>query len=205
MGEDQLVHFCLFGKSTTPRPLSRTIAHACQIASSSTSPLQGKLSQIFSPRVIIFVSTIITAFGSVIAGFAQTFEGFIAGRVVTGIGGAGIYTVSMIIVLEFAGQKRRGLFVGTLNAGFTIGVAIGASLAGALLPSVGWRALFWMQAPLAVAAGFTLFLCIPRDLMANKLVATGNTTLQRLANIDYFGAASLVRSSLFECNLGILT
>lgn len=47
-------------------------------------------------------------------------------------------TVSFILVLELTGKKRRGLFIGLVNAGFTTGVSFGAVVAGALLPVTGW-------------------------------------------------------------------
>jgi MFS family permease len=47
-------------------------------------------------------------------------------------------TISFILVLELSGKKRRGLFLGLVNAGFTTGVALGAVVAGALLPVTGW-------------------------------------------------------------------
>jgi MFS family permease len=73
-----------------------------------------------------------------VAGQARTFRGFIAGRILSGVGGAGIMTLSLILVLELAGQKRRGLFLGLVNAGFTTGVSLGAVIAGALVSVMGW-------------------------------------------------------------------
>jgi MFS family permease len=55
-----------------------------------------------------------------------------------GLGGAGIFTISMILVLQLASDKRRGLFIGLINAGYTAGVAMGAVIAGALAPKIGW-------------------------------------------------------------------
>ena len=55
-----------------------------------------------------------------------------------GVGAAGVMTVATILVLEAASQKRRGLFIGCLNSGFTAGVALGAVVAGQLLPLIGW-------------------------------------------------------------------
>lgn len=161
-----------------------------QIAMSSTSPLSGKLSQIFSPRVCIFVSSIILACGALVAAFANDFVGFIAGRILTGVGAAGIFTISIIIVLELTGPKRRGLFIGLLNSGYTVGVAAGATAAGALLPHTGWRALFWMQAPVALLGGTILLFSIPHDFTAGK--QDGTSVAVRLAKIDYLGAITLV-------------
>lgn len=47
-------------------------------------------------------------------------------------------TIALILVLELSSKKKRGLFVGLVNAGFTTGVSFGAVLAGALLPVTGW-------------------------------------------------------------------
>lgn len=138
------------------------------------------------------MATIILAFGVLIASWAETFAVFIAGRIVTGIGAAGILTVSMIIVLELAGPKQRGIMMGLLNSGFTVGVALGATFAGALLPKVGWRALFWMQAPISVVAGTILLFAIPHDFTTGKKQDPSHSILTRLATLDYLGAVTLV-------------
>lgn len=46
--------------------------------------------------------------------------------------------IAFILVLELAGKKRRGLFIGLLNTGFTMGVSFGAVIFGALLVRTGW-------------------------------------------------------------------
>ncbi|KAK5131870.1 hypothetical protein LTR08_000537 [Meristemomyces frigidus] len=164
------------------------------IAMSALSPLNGKLSSVFSPRICIFASTIILAVGAVLCSLAETFEAFVAGRVITGMGASGIFTISIIIVLELTGSKRRGVAIGLLNSGYTFGVAVGATAAGALLPRVGWRALFWAQAPISIIGGTVLLFSIPHDFTAGKKDTSGHTTLKRLANLDYIGAVTLTTS-----------
>lgn len=85
--------------------------------------------------------------------------------------------------------------IGLLNSGFTVGVALGATAAGALLSSTGWRALFWMQAPIALLGGCILFACIPHDFTAGKQDTSGDSIYVRLGRLDYFGAVALVRHS----------
>ncbi|GAB7365160.1 hypothetical protein MBLNU230_g6247t1 [Neophaeotheca triangularis] len=164
------------------------------IAMSALSPLYGKVSTVFSPRACIFFSSTIVAVGVLLSSVAASFETFIAGRAITGAGSAGIFTVSIIIVLELTGSKRRGLGIGMLNSGYTVGVAVGATAAGALLPHVGWRALFWMQAPVSVFAGAILFFSIPHDFTAGKKDTSGFSTLKRLIRLDYTGAMTLTAS-----------
>ncbi|WPH00117.1 Hypothetical protein R9X50_00294000 [Acrodontium crateriforme] len=167
------------------------------IAMAALSPLNGKLSSVFSPRICVFVSTLILAVGAIVTSAANTFEVFITGRAITGVGASGIYIVSMILALEITGPKGRGLAIGLLNSGYTIGVAIGATLAGALLPLTGWRALFYLQAPVSVVSGIALLIAIPRNLNSSQKEDDSNvTTLQKLSTLDYFGALSLTGSIL---------
>ncbi|KAK5018212.1 hypothetical protein LTR39_001111 [Cryomyces antarcticus] len=161
---------------------------------SSIAPLAGRLSQLFSPRLCIFVSTVIFSIGSLIAAFAAGLPVFLLGRAMAGVGAAGVFTISIIIVLELTGSKRRGLFVGLLNTGYTIGVALGAIAAGGLLQHVGWRALFWMQSPMALMAGICLLFSIPTSFTAGKGNDGKYSMLQRIARIDYIGAVTLTSS-----------
>ena len=166
------------------------------IAMSALGPVNGKLSSIFSPRICIFISSIILAIGSVLSGLAPTFRSFVTGRAIAGVGASGIFTVSIIIVLGICGAKRRGVGIGLLNSGYTIGVALGATAAGALLPKIGWRPLFWLQAPIAVVGGLALLVAIPSNFTATTTTDDGleapQGTRKRLRQLDYLGALTLV-------------
>lgn len=76
--------------------------------------------------------------GGLVASQAHSFLAFITGRAISGVGAAGILTISIILVLELTGKKRRGLFIGLVNAGYTSGVALGAVIAGGLVEYTGW-------------------------------------------------------------------
>jgi MFS family permease len=84
------------------------------------------------------VSSVLFSIGGAVTSQAPSLKVFLMGRVISGIGGAGIMTISLILVLELSRKKRRGLFIGLVNTGFTTGVALGAVVAGALLPVTGW-------------------------------------------------------------------
>lgn len=121
------------------------------ISMASLAPLFGRLSTIFSPRNLVLPLGVCFAVGGVTTSQAQSFWAFIFGRVITGMGGAGIMTLSVIFVLELVSKKRRGVFIGLVNAGFTIGLSFGAVVYGALLPVIGW-----VRSPLS-----TFFLFFP--------------------------------------------
>ncbi|OHE95353.1 major facilitator superfamily transporter [Colletotrichum orchidophilum] len=161
------------------------------ISMASLAPLFGRLATIFSPRILVLWLGGFFAVGGVVTSQAPSFWVFIGGRILTGMGGAGIMTLSVILVLELVGKKRRGVFVGLVNAGFTIGLSFGAVVFGALLPVIGWRALFGLQTPLGLLAGIGAFLSIPKSFSSDHKTR-GKSVLQKLAHIDYAGAFMLV-------------
>nr|POF12965.1 efflux pump fus6 [Quercus suber] len=176
------------------------------IATAALSPLTGKLASVFSPRTCIFVASLWIALGGIVTGLASSFEVFVLGRILTGIGAAGVMTISIIIVLELSGSKRRGAAIGLLNSGYTIGVAVGATAAGALVPVTGWRALFYLQSPAAVIGGTILFLAIPHDFTSGSQKPSAEdgasesagsskpSTAVLLSRLDYLGALTLTTS-----------
>ncbi len=118
------------------------------IAMSSFAPIMGRLSQIFPPRSLVVFASVLLSVGGLVTGVATNFEVFVVGRIISGIGGAGMMTLSLILVLELTGPRRRGLFIGLVNTGYTVGVSLGAVVAGALLSVVGWvSTLSFTQTP----------------------------------------------------------
>lgn len=164
------------------------------IAITSITPIAGRLCIIFSPRVYLFVSTIVSALGLLITSQARSLGMFLAGRIVGGIGSAAITPVAFILVTELVSQRRRGLFFGCINTGYTAGVACGAIIAGALEPVIGWRAVFWAQAPLSLTAALVAFFAIPHPSGNATTTAHKITLVEKLSQIDYFGVITLITS-----------
>ena len=104
----------------------------------SLSPLSGRLSQTFSVRNCVFVSTLIFSLGAFLTSRAVDLATFLLGRALTGVGAAGIMPLSIILVIELTSKRRRGLFIGLVNSGYTVGVSLGAVIAGALVGPMGW-------------------------------------------------------------------
>ncbi|KAG9251752.1 major facilitator superfamily domain-containing protein [Emericellopsis atlantica] len=169
------------------------------IAMSSLAPLAGKLAAVFSPRSLIIPVAMLVAIGTIISAHALSFEAFVLGRVVTGMGGAGVLTLAIILMLDLTSKKTRGVALGMVNAGFSIGVSLGGIVYGAVLPAVGWRALFWLQSPVAVLAGTMLFLSLPASFTKPSEISV----FRRLRRIDYLGAVLLILTIvLFLFGLG---
>ncbi|KAF1851337.1 MFS general substrate transporter [Cucurbitaria berberidis CBS 394.84] len=161
------------------------------IAMSSIAPLMGRLSQVFSPRLCMSFSTLFITIGTAITATAMSFEHFIVGRVVTGAGGGGIFIVASIMAIQMTSPKRRGLYMGLANTGMTVGVSLGAVIAGALEPKVGWKPLFGIQAPLSLLCGIGLLLSIPSSHTSKNAKYIGLSIRDKLVRIDYSGALLL--------------
>ncbi|ROT41436.1 MFS general substrate transporter [Sodiomyces alkalinus F11] len=166
------------------------------IATSALSPLSGRLATIFSPRTLVLPIGLFFAAGGLVTSLARSFAVFILGRVLTGVGAAAVMTLSVVLVLELVSKKRRGIFVGLLNCGFTIGLATGAVVYGALLPAIGWRPIFGVQSPVALVASLGLYFSVPRTLSPkqpkNDDGSFQSSLKEKLARIDYLGASIMV-------------
>ncbi|BDD64374.1 hypothetical protein MPDQ_000346 [Monascus purpureus] len=161
------------------------------IAMSSITPLAGRLSLIFTPRVFVFFSSLVLSLGLFITALARNITLFLLGRAVSGCGCGGLMSTSIILVLDLASKRRRGLCFGMINSGYTIGVASGAVLAGLLTPAYGWRCIFWVQAPVALVLAPLLFMAIPSHPHRSSNHGGTRSLLQNLARIDYGGALAL--------------
>ncbi|KAH7138658.1 major facilitator superfamily domain-containing protein [Dendryphion nanum] len=159
---------------------------------SSLAPLMGRLSQVFSPRVCLFVCTIIICVGSIITSTSVSFAMFVIGRAITGAGAAGVLVIAAIIAIQMTSAKKRGIYLGLINTGMTVGVSLGAVIAGALEPKIGWKPLFGIQAPLSLLAGFALLMGIPANYGPKKNEYTTLSVRQKFARIDYAGCVLLI-------------
>jgi len=158
---------------------------------SSLAPLMGRLSQVFSGRLCMFFSTMLISIGTLVTGLSTSFKMFLVGRALTGAGGGGIFIVASIIVIQMTSPKRRGLYIGLVNTGMTVGVSLGAVIAGALEPKIGWKPLFWIQSPISLLAGISLLLSIPSDYSKENQYSDMSLG-QKMRRIDYSGILLLI-------------
>lgn len=167
------------------------------ISMSCFGPIIGRLAgTIFSPRVLIAVASIIFALGGLLTAASTSFAILVVGRVVCGMGGAGILTLAIILVIQLASDKRRGILVGLVNVGFTIGLSLGAVVFGAAVPSMGWRVLFGAQAPISLLAGTGVLFSLPTDFQADVGPEDTRSMWEKLGKVDYLGAFLMVSQPL---------
>jgi MFS family permease len=113
----------------------------------SLQPTMGKLYS-FLPVKSLFIAAMITfEAGSVLCASAPSSNIFIMGRVISGVGAAGIYAGGMIIIMTAVPLKRISVYLATLSSMWALAALIGPPLGGAFTDShkLTWRFCFWIN------------------------------------------------------------
>lgn len=96
-------------------------------------------------RVRTVVATIILfSVGTAILGATQNFEQFALFRFLASVGLGAVYVVSNTLMAEYVPTERRTTILGSLQAGWSVGYVVATLLAGWILPTYGWRWLFYI-------------------------------------------------------------
>jgi EmrB/QacA subfamily drug resistance transporter len=154
---------------------------ATLLASTASTPIWGKLADLFSKKLLIQLSIVIFIVGSMLAGLAQSVDTLIAWRVLQGLGLGGLQALVQIAMAAMISPRERGRYSGLLGGVMAVATVGGPLLGGLLVDTswLGWRWCFYVGVPFAAVALFLL----QRTL---HLPVT-----RRVVHIDYLGAAFL--------------
>ncbi|MFD0269716.1 MDR family MFS transporter [Streptomyces sp. NPDC127106] len=130
------------------------VVTATLLSMTAATPLWGKLSDLFSKKLLVQASLVIYVLGSVVAGMAQNTETLIACRVVQGIGVGGLSALAQIVMAALVSPRERGRYSGYLGAVFAVATVGGPLLGGVITDTewLGWRWCFYVGVPFAVIA-----------------------------------------------------
>ncbi|MGB8939421.1 MAG: MFS transporter [Streptomyces sp.] len=130
------------------------VVTASLLAMTATTPLWGKLSDLFSKKALVQIALIIYVGGSIVAGLSQSPEMLIACRVVQGIGVGGLSALAQIVMAAMISPRERGRYSGYLGATFAVATVGGPLLGGVITDTswLGWRWCFYVGVPFAIIA-----------------------------------------------------
>lgn len=130
------------------------VVTASLLAMTATTPLWGKLSDLFSKKLLVQVALVIYVAGSVVAGLSQNTGMLIACRVVQGIGVGGLSALAQIVMAAMISPRERGRYSGYLGATFAVATVGGPLLGGVITDTdwLGWRWCFYVGVPFAIIA-----------------------------------------------------
>jgi EmrB/QacA subfamily drug resistance transporter len=157
------------------------VVTATLLATTVTTPIWGKLSDLFSKKLLVQLALVIFVASSAVAGLSQTPGMLIACRVFQGIGAGGLTALAQVVMAAMIAPRERGRYSGYLGATFALATVGGPLIGGVLVDTswLGWRWCFYVGVPFAAAAIIVLqkTLHLP--------------TIKRVAKIDYWGATLL--------------
>ncbi|MEA2124502.1 MAG: hypothetical protein QOI80_1284 [Solirubrobacteraceae bacterium] len=153
------------------------IVTATLLALTVSTPVWGKLADLFDRKLLVQTGLGIYVLGSALAGLAPTSGWLIACRAIQGIGVGGLTALVQVILSDLVSPRERGRYSGYLGAVFGLGTVAGPLLGGVITDSIGWRWCFYVNVPFAIVALVVLqrTLHLPRR--------------RRPVQLDYAGAA----------------
>src|ERR1051326_6877217 len=104
----------------------------------------GLLADRFGRRVPLMANVIFFSVIELLCGFSPNYTFFFVLRTLYGIGMGGEWGVGASLAMEMAPPRWRGLLSGILQSGYSIGYFLAAIAARFVLPTLGWRAMFWV-------------------------------------------------------------
>lgn len=107
--------------------------------------IAGQLSDRIGRVKVTIMSLMIFSVFTALLGFTQTYWQFAVIRFLSGFGIAALYSIGTLLVAEYVPTSMRGMILGTLQAGWSIGYICASLLSAAVLPNYGWRPLFIMS------------------------------------------------------------
>jgi len=110
----------------------------------------GRIGDIVGHRLVLLVGISLFTLASILCGVAPTLWILMGGRVVQGIGAAILMALTVALVRETVPKEKTGSAMGLLGTMSAIGTALGPSLGGVLIAGPGWRAIFFIMAPLGI-------------------------------------------------------
>jgi EmrB/QacA subfamily drug resistance transporter len=162
------------------------VTTAYLITSTITTPIYGKLGDIYGRKKLFMFAISVFILGSVLCTFATSMYELAAFRAFQGLGAGGLFTLVLAIIGDIVSPRERakytGYFMATFGTSSVLGPVIGGFFAGQgeILGVTGWRWVFLVNVPVGIAALVVVF----------RTLHLSHTP--RTVRIDWWGAAALV-------------
>jgi EmrB/QacA subfamily drug resistance transporter len=164
---------------------------AYMLASTTTVPLYGKLSDIYGRRKLYLLAMVLFLVGSILSGQAQTMTQLILARALQGLGAGGVMPLAFILIGEMFTLEQRAKMQGLFSGVWGVSSVAGPLLGGFIVDNLTWHWVFYVN--------------IVPGLLAAALVGFGwRDQIQRQGRsvVDYAGAA-LLSAAVVSLLLGL--
>ena len=156
------------------------VVTAYLLTTTASTPLYGKLSDIYGRRLMFQSAIVIFVLGSVLCGLSQNMLQLILFRGIQGIGAGGLMAMAFAIIGDIVSPRERGRYTGYLGAVFAVASVAGPLLGGFFVDNLTWRWVFYVNVPIGIVA-----LVITSSVLRLPFARQNH-------EIDFVGAALLV-------------
>src|SRR4051794_37884125 len=158
---------------------------ATLLTMTASTPVWGKLSDLFSKKVLVQTALVIFSIGSLAAGLAPNMGALIAARAFQGLGVGSLTALVQVVIASIVTPRERGRYSGYIGAVFATATVSGPLIGGLIVdtPGLGWRWCFFVGIPVAVAA----FAVLQKTLHLPVVHRSSGEV-----HIDYLGAVLIV-------------
>ncbi len=191
------------------------VVTAYLLAATVTTPLWGKLGDLYGRKYLFQAAIVVFLVGSVLCGLSGSMVELIAFRGLQGIGGGGLMVLAQASVADVVSPRERGRYQGYFGAVFGLASVVGPLLGGFLTDNLSWRWIFYVNVPIGVVALVVTTLVLPNsvarvrpaiDYLGFLLLAGAISTLIMLTTwggVEYaWGSAVIVSLAVATLVLG---
>ncbi len=138
------------------------IVTAFMLTSTITTPLYGKLSDLYGRKPLFIVAIVIFVFGSALCGLAHTMTQLVLYRGLQGLGAGGLITLAQTTLADMIAPRERGRYQGLFVAVFLVCSVAGPLLGGWITQQWSWPWIFYVNVPIGAAAFLLIVLGLRR-------------------------------------------
>jgi EmrB/QacA subfamily drug resistance transporter len=128
------------------------VVTAYVLASTITTPLYGKLGDLYGRKRLLMTAIVIFLIGSALSGLSHTMDQLIAFRALQGLGAGGLMVGAIATIGDLVSPRERGQYMGYMMGAMTLAMIAGPLVGGYITDSLSWQWIFYINIPIGGAA-----------------------------------------------------